>query len=65
MAKLYPDVVKFIVETRNNQNVTFEKLAEMLDEKFGIRVTATTVRNRYVQHRYDHIADKIQQAEGK
>lgn len=65
MAKLHPDAVKFIVETRNSQNVTFYQLAEMLDEKFGIKVTATTVRNRYVQHRYDHIADKIQQAEGK
>lgn len=65
MAKLYPDAVKFIVETRNGQNITFEKLAEMVTKKFGIEITATAVRHRYIQHRYDHIVEKIKQTEGK
>ncbi|MPX19725.1 hypothetical protein CPI31_09305 [Moraxella catarrhalis] len=34
-------------------------------KKFGIEITATAVRHRYIQHRYDHIVNKIQQAEGE
>ncbi|WP_194162436.1 hypothetical protein [Moraxella catarrhalis] len=37
MAKLYPDAVKFIIETRNSQNITFEKLAKMVTKKIRYR----------------------------
>lgn len=65
MAKLTPDAVKFIVKTKNTQNVTFDKLAQMILEKFDINATPATVRHRYIQHRYDHIIDKIQETKGE
>lgn len=64
MAKPYPDAVKFIIETWNSQNITFEKLAEMVT-KNSVSKSQRPPCDIDIFSIDDHIIDKIQQAEGE
>ena len=57
--QLTPEAIKFIVKKRDEEGLTFEKIRILISEKFGIKITTSTVRNRYMQHRYDDIINNL------